>query len=112
MDTSFETKFVCCCCMGCCIFPGWTMRRIEAIRQHRQSIRAYDTRPISEIIDSENRAEPDQAFPDIPAPVDQRLRIQRGRVFLCPSTTEALTHVVKVTAKNDLKAVADGTTTD
>ena len=83
-----------------------------AIRQPRQSIRAYDTRPIGEILDAVNRTEPDQVFLYVPPPVDQRLRIQRGRFLLCPTTTEALTNVMKVTTQEDLKAVADGTTTD
>ena len=83
-----------------------------AIRQPRQSIRAYDTREIGTILDAVNRAEPDQAFLYVPPPVDQRLRIQRGRFLLCPTTTEALTNVMKVTTKDDLKAVAAGTTTD
>lgn len=83
-----------------------------AIRQPREAIRAYDTRPIGEILDAVNRAEPDQAFLFVPPPVDQRLRIQRGRFLLCPTTTEALTNVMKVTSKDDLQRVADGTTTE
>jgi FRG domain len=83
-----------------------------AIRQPRQSIRAYDTRPIGEILEAVNRADPDQAFLYIPPPVDQRLRIQRGRFLLCPTTTEALTHVMKVSSRSDIQEVVDGTAPD